>query len=95
MDTHFCEISLGILALILRVHLIDDCPIRPIAFLPVLLLQLLDVGDVGRDFDVLEDIRVVKRVIVDDVSLLEGFAEIDAVVDDFVGDDESFRWEEL
>lgn len=38
LDTHLCEVSLGKLALVLRVHLIDDWSIRSIIFLPVLLL---------------------------------------------------------
>lgn len=95
MDTHLREISLGVLTLILRVHLIDDCTIRSVTFLPVLLLQLLDVGDVRRDFYVFEDIRIVEWVVVYDVFFLEGFAEIYAIIDDFVCDDEPLGWEEL
>lgn len=95
MDAHLREISLGVFTLILRVHLIDDCTIRPVTFLPVLLLQLLYVGYVRRDFDVFEDIGIMQWVVVYDVFFLEGFTEIYAIVDDFVGDDESLGREKL
>lgn len=36
-----------------------------------------------------------KRVVVDDMFFLKGFAEIDAIIDDFVRDDEPLRWKEL
>lgn len=36
-----------------------------------------------------------QRVVVDDVPLLEGLADVEAVVDDLVGDDEPLGGEEL
>lgn len=95
LDAHLSEVALAILAFVLRVHLVDHRAVGAVALLPLLLLEFLDVGDIGRDFDVFEHKGIMQRVVIYYVPLLQRLAKVYTVVNDLVSNDESFRGEKL